>query len=145
VRYAIADVAAFVAPGDPVDTAAHARGVTVYASDEKAPLDPPALSEGAASLLAGEWRPAVLWTLDLDPAGALVRTEVVRAEVRSIAQHTYDDVPGDLEPLLREVGERRLALQTARGGVRLNVPEQEVVREGGSWNMRYRVPLPAED
>jgi exoribonuclease R len=103
------------------------------------------LSEGAASLLPGQWRPAVLWTLELDATGVLTSTEVVRAEVRSVAQHTYEDVPGDLEPLLREVGERRLELERARGGVRLNVPEQEVVREGGSWNMHYRVPLPSEE
>ena len=44
------------------------RAVTVYAPDRKVPLHPPVLSEGAASLLPGEWRPAVLWTLDLDAA-----------------------------------------------------------------------------
>ena len=50
------------------------RAVTVYAPDENAPLHPPVLSEGAASLLPGVWRPAVLWTLDLDATGALVAT-----------------------------------------------------------------------
>src|SRR5436305_162555 len=44
------------------------------------------------------------------------------------------------------VGERRLALERARGGVRLNVPEQEVVRDpSGGWTVDYRVPLPSED
>jgi exoribonuclease R len=47
--------------------------------------------------------------------------------------------------LLREVGERRLALERARGGVRLNVPEQEVVKQDGSWTVRYRVPLDSEE
>ena len=145
VRYAIADVSAFVAPGGALDRDAHARGVTVYAPDEKAPLHPPVLSEGAASLLPGEWRPAVLWTLDLDASGELTSTDVRRAQVRSAGQHTYADVPGELEPLLREVGERRLALERARGGVRLAVPEQEVVREGAGWAVRYRAPLAAED
>src|SRR4051794_2214326 len=109
VRYAIADVGAFVAPGGALDRDTHARGVTVYAPDEKVPLHPPVLSEGAASLLPGQWRPAVLWTLDLDGAGALVGTHVERARVRSAAQHTYEDVPPQVAPLLREVGERRLA------------------------------------
>jgi exoribonuclease R len=145
VRYAIADVAHFVSPGGALDAATHARGVTVYAPDAKASLHPTVLSEGAASLLPGEWRPAVVWTLDLDGAGELVSTAVERARVRSIAQHTYADVPPDLEPLLREVGERRLAIERARGGVRLNVPEQEVVREAGAWTVRYRVPLASED
>jgi exoribonuclease R len=65
--------------------------------------------------------------------------------VRSVAQHTYADVPADLMQLLREVGERRLALERARGGVRLNVPEQEVVKQDGSWTVRYRVPLESEE
>jgi exoribonuclease R len=54
-------------------------------------------------------------------------------------------VPEDVVAPLREVGERRLALERERGGVRLAVPDQEVVEEGGSWTVRYRVPLPVED
>ncbi len=145
VHYAIADTAAFVTPGGPLDRDTHARGVTIYAPDTKTPLHPPALSEGAGSLLPGEWRPAVLWTFDLDAAGELTATEVVRAQVRSVAQYTYEDVPADREATLREVGERRLSLERARGGVRLAVPEQEVVEEDGGWTVKYRVPLATEE
>ena len=63
VRYAIADVAAFVEPGGPMDVEAHNRGQTLYAPDENARLYPPALSEGAGSLLPGETRPALVWTM----------------------------------------------------------------------------------
>jgi exoribonuclease R len=145
VSYAIADVAAFVGPGGALDRETHERGVTVYAPDRNAPLHPPVLSEGAASLLPGEWRPAVLWTLDLDPSGALTRTEVVRAQVRSTAQHTYEDVPAAVREPLAEVGERRMALERERGGVRLGVPEQEVVCRDGTWTVDYRVPRATED
>jgi exoribonuclease R len=145
VHYAIADVASFVAAGGALDASTWSRGLTVYTPDAKAPLHPPVLSEGAASLLPGQWTPSVLWTLDLDAAGELVGTHVARATVRSVAQHTYADVPAELAGLLAEVGERRLALERARGGVRLAVPEQQVVREGGTWTVRYRVGLPAED
>ena len=145
VWYAIADVGAWVEPGGAVDAEAHARGVTVYAPGGKAPLHPPVLSEGAASLLPGQWCPAVVWRMDLDGGGELTGTQVVRAAVRSVAQHTYEDVPASLEPLLRTVGERRLAIERRRGGVRLAVPEQEVVREDGSWTVRYRTPLPSEE
>jgi exoribonuclease R len=145
VRYAIADVGAWVRPGGALDAESHARAVTVYAPDVKTPLHPLALSEGVASLLPEQWTPAVLWTLDLDGTGELTGTDVVRAEVRSVAQHTYADVPADLAALLAEVGERRLALEIARGGVQLEIPEQEVVRDGGSWTVRYRVPLATED
>ena len=141
VSYAIADVGAFVAPGGALDREAHARGVTVYAPDHKTPLHPPVLSEGAASLLPGDWRPAVLWTLDLDADGTLASTDVRRAEVRSVAQHTYEDVPPEVAAPLAEVGEKRLRIERERGGVRLNVPEQEVVREGD--DVDREVPRPA--
>src|SRR5215212_801459 len=86
VRYAIADPGAFITPGGALDRDTHTRGVTVYAPDLNVPLHPLVLSEGAASLLPGEWRPAVVWTLDLDTAGELVATDVARAQVRSAAQ-----------------------------------------------------------
>jgi exoribonuclease R len=145
VSYAIADVSAFVEPGGALDRAAHERGVTVYTPDAKVPLHPPVLSEAAASLLPGEWRPAALWTLDLDGAGEVTAVAVRRAAVRSVAQHTYEDVPDELRPLLREVGERRLVLERERGGVRLAVPEQEVAEQDGRWTVRYRVPLDTEE
>jgi exoribonuclease R len=145
VRYAIADVGAFVASGGALDRDTQERAVTVYSPDRNVPLHPPVLSEGAASLLPGEWRRAVVWTLDLDASGELREFAVARAEVRSAAQHTYADVPPEVEELLREVGERRLAIERERGAVRLNVPEQEVVRDGGSWTVSYRVPLATEE
>ena len=40
--------------------------MTLYAPDRRTPLHPPVLSEGAASLLPDEVRPALLWTLRLD-------------------------------------------------------------------------------
>ena len=146
VSYAIADVGALVAAGTPLDVEAHARGVTVYAPDAKAPLYPAPLSEGNGSLLPGEWRPAVLWSIDLDGAGEQVAVRVERSEVRSTAQHTYADLPDGFAALLAEVGGLRAASERDRGGVSLRVPEQEVVPDGsGGWTIAYRAPLPAED
>ena len=59
VRYAIADVAAFVTPGDPVDVEAHVRGETLYSPDLRTPLHPPSIGEAAASLLPDQIRPAL--------------------------------------------------------------------------------------
>ena len=145
VSYAIADPGVFIARGGPLDRDTHERAVTVYAPGGKEPLHPPVLSEGAASLLPGEWRPAVLWTLDLDAAGELTHADVRRVLAQSTAQHTYEDVPDEVKPLLQEVGERRIALERARGGVQLRVPEQEVVQEQDGWTVHYRVPNPFED
>ena len=47
VHYAIADVAAFVTPGDPVDVEANRRGETLYGADSKVPLHPKVISEDA--------------------------------------------------------------------------------------------------
>jgi exoribonuclease R len=152
VRYAIADLAAFVTPGGALDTAVWARGVTYYMPDGSTPLHPPVLSEGAASLLPGEPRPAVLWTLDLDAGGALERTDVRRALVRSRLRLDYAraQVPTshtDDDPLrlLAEVGALREAAEVARGGVNLRLPEQEVLcAPDGSYDVAYRAPLPVE-
>ncbi|MBV9099033.1 MAG: RNB domain-containing ribonuclease, partial [Frankiaceae bacterium] len=148
VHYAIADVAAFVRSGGLVDAEAQRRGETVYLPDGRVPLYPPSLSEGAASLLPGEDRPAVLWQLDLDASGELTATDVRRAIVRSRAQLDYVSLQksqGEVFELLREVGERRLALERARGGVSLPVPEQQVDGDGTAWTLTYRAMLPVED
>jgi exoribonuclease R len=146
VSYAIADVGGLVRASSPLDAEARARGVTVYAPDAKAPLYPPALSEGSGSLLPGQRRPAVLWTIDLGADGRQRSASVARAEVQSTAQHTYADLPADLGALLAEVGGLRAAIERERGGVSLRLPEQEVVPDGaGGWTIAYRVPLAAED
>ncbi|MGG8405621.1 ribonuclease catalytic domain-containing protein, partial [Streptomyces sp. 12297] len=72
VHYAIADVAAFVTPGGALDAEVHRRVMTLYFPDGKVPLHPAALSEGAASLLPGQTRPALLWRIDLDAQGRAV-------------------------------------------------------------------------
>jgi exoribonuclease R len=92
VHYAIADVAAFVSPGDPVDLASHERGETLYGADSKVPLHPTVLSEGAASLLPGEVRPALLWTIHVDHTGEGTDVHVERARVRSTAKLDYAGV-----------------------------------------------------
>jgi len=152
VRYAIADVAAFVAPGGALDAEAHRRVTTLYFPDEKVPLHPPQLSEGAASLLPDQTCPAVLWTLDLDADGRTETTDVRRALVRSRAKLDYAHVQRRIddgtaeEPLalLKVIGLLREGLEVERGGISLNVPEQEIVEKDGMYELAYRAPLPAE-
>lgn len=126
VHYAIADVAAFVRPGDPVDLEAHRRGETLYGAGDKVPLHPPVLSEEAASLLPGQVRPALLWTIWLDADGEQVDADVRRALVRSTEQLTYVEAQRRIEAgegpetlaLLAQVGPARLAREAARVGCR---------------------------
>ncbi|MDN3296339.1 RNB domain-containing ribonuclease [Streptomyces ficellus] len=152
VHYAIADVAAFVTPGGAVDAEAHRRVQTLYFPDGRIPLHPAVLSEGAASLLPGRAVPALLWRIDLDADGRRVATDVHRALVRSRARLDYAGVQRQLdagtadEPLvlLREIGTLREQLEVERGGISLNVPEQEIVERDDTYALEYRAPRPAD-
>ena len=148
----MADLAAFVRPGGAIDMAARARGVTIYLPDAKSPLHPPSLSEGAASLLAGEVRQALVWRVRIDGAGEVVDADVRRARVRSRGAYSYQQVQAALEvgtaeqvfELLRDAGRAREALQAGRGGLDLRLPDQTVVTAAGRYELVYRPPLAVE-
>jgi exoribonuclease R len=151
VLYAIADVASFVTPGGPVDAESWKRGETQYFPDAKVPLHPPELSEGAASLLPGQVRPAAVWTIDLDAAGEVTQATVARARVRSTAQLDYESVhnsgslPASIEALT-DIGSLRAARALRRGAIDLRLPEQEVhPGADGTWQLTFRAPLPIEE
>jgi exoribonuclease R len=145
-------VASFVRAGGAIDTEARERVVTVYLPDRRAPLHPPALSEGAASLLPGEDRQALVWTIELDGDATPTSVRIERAAVRSRARFTYDEVQQQLdagtaeEPftLLAEIGRLREAAEAGRGGVSLPLPDQQVVEVDGRYHLRFRAPVPSE-
>lgn len=155
VRYAIADVPAFVAPGGAIDKEARARAVTIYAPDRRAPLHPPELSEGAASLLPGQVRPAFVWDLRLGADGVVAEAgiDLYLARVRSVDRLDYDVVQHAVDTgtdderllLLKEVGEKRITLERQRGGASLPMPEQEARQQGGDFVVAFRPPVAAED
>ncbi|QWC85763.1 RNB domain-containing ribonuclease [Nocardioidaceae bacterium] len=164
VRYAIADVSAFVSPGDPVHEEAWRRGTTCYGATEKIPLHPPVISEDAGSLLPDRDRPAVLWTMRLDAWGHQIAVHVERAVIRSRRALSYPEAedlldaedhglpcaPDDeiLRPcldLLREIGRMRLAHEAERRAISLPIPSQEVeVQDDGTWSLRVRPARPVE-
>jgi exoribonuclease R len=153
VHYAIADLAAFIEAGDPVDLAANERGETLYGADSTVPLHPRVLSEGAASLLPDQVRPALLWTINVDETGEGTEVKVERALVRSTAQLDYQAVQKAVDDgtasesllLLKAVGELRLEREAARGGISLPLPEQEVDVEDDQRNLTFRSLTPAEN
>ncbi len=152
VNYAIADVAAFVTAGDPIDRECHRRGETLYAPNRRIGLHPPTLSEDAASLLADAVRPALVWRMFLDEAGVCHDFTVERALVKSRAKLSYGQVQAELDAgtateslrLLREVGLLRQRIEIARGRVSLPLPDQEVTSDGKDWKLEFRTPLPVE-
>jgi VacB/RNase II family 3'-5' exoribonuclease len=160
LRYAIADVGFWVDRGGAVEREAWLRGVTFYAPDHREPLYPPVLSQGAASLLPDETRPAVLFDLALDARAEVRHWSVGRALVRSRAQLTYAEllhhatapsvVGAPWQPtlaLLAELGPKRVARESERGGVTLPLREQHVQRaaaEALGYALVYDEPNAAE-
>jgi exoribonuclease R len=153
VRYAIADVPALVAPGGAVDDEARRRGQTLYAADGRIALHPPAIGDGAASLLPGQLRGAYVWDFDLDSHARQRAVTVQRARVRSRQQLTYEQAQGAIDDgsasetlnLLKAVGQCRIALERERGGASLNAPEEEIVMRDGAYTIQRRIPLAVED
>ena len=147
LHYAIADVAWFVADGDPLDREAWLRGETLYLPDGKASLYPPAIGEGAASLLPDGPRPAVVFTVRVARDGGVVLDGAERALIRSRAKLAYDSVRAeDLPAGFAELYRRITAAENARGAARVDPPEQEVERTAdGGYTLAFAPRLASED
>ena len=154
VRYAIADVPAFVAPGGALDRVTRERTQTLYFPDQRVPLHPPVISEDKGSLLPEQVRGAYVWDIRLDGSGQQTSAEVYRAKVRSVARLDYEGVQASIDDgsapeglmLLKTIGELRIALERQRGGADLPIPAQEVQRDAnGDYHLRLRPPVTSED
>lgn len=154
VRFAIADVQAFVKPGGALDRESLRRGQAVYAPDRCTPLYPDQLSQDSASLLPNVMRPAFVWDVQLDPDGEGTSAEVYRAMVSSKNRFDYAQVQNAVDrgtaderlDLLREVGERRIEMEWERGAASLPMPMEEVsVDEDGHYVMALGAPYAAQD
>ena len=146
LHYAIADVASFVDPDSSIDREAWERGETIYLPDGKTGLYPPILSEGAASLLPDGERPAVMFTVRVDPAGAAALAGVERVMIRSRAKLGYATVTKDQLPDgFFELARRIAANEAVRGASRVDPPQQEVNQlRDGRFVLEFRAVSPAE-
>lgn len=147
LHYAIADVAWFVTAGDALDREAWKRGTTLYLPDGKAGLYPPALAEGAASLLPNGPRPAVVFHVRVGSDGAAVLDGAERAIIRSRAKLAYDSVTAaELPADFGEFARRVQAAAATRGAGTIEPPEQQVERVGDDqFQLVFRPRLPSED
>ena len=143
VRYALADAAHYVRPGEALFAAALARGTSYYTPGTVAPMLPRVLSEDLVSLEPGVARRALVFEIGLDEQARVLATTVLRARVRSRAQLTYRGVQAFLdgaaradEPIeeawattlrsLRRVGHLLLARARERGVVAFDRREVDV-------------------
>lgn len=129
LHYALADVSAFVPVGGVVECEAWQRGVTIYGLSEKIPLYPKVISQNAASLLPDGPRPAVLVAVTIRPNGTVALRSIERVICQSRAKLAYDSIELDSIPYLVEFSDRMSADEIARGAIRVEFPQQEVIAD----------------
>jgi ribonuclease R len=88
----IADVAAHVPPGSPLDREARRRGNSTYVPGAVEPMLPRALSEDACSLAPGVERLAVTAEVELGQDGRSGSAAFYRSRIRSDARLDYDQL-----------------------------------------------------
>jgi ribonuclease R len=88
----IADVAAHVPPGSPLDKEARRRANSTYVPGAVEPMLPHALSSDACSLAPGVDRLAVTAEIELGPGAAPRSARFYRSSIRSDARLDYDEL-----------------------------------------------------
>ena len=90
----IADVAAHVRPGDPLDAEALRRANSTYVPGTVEPMLPPALSDEACSLAPGVDRLAVTAEIVLSGSGESQSASFYRSRIRSDRRLSYEQLDG---------------------------------------------------
>ena len=139
---AIADVAHYVRPGQPLDREALARGNSVYFPDRVVPMLPERISNDLCSLRPGEDRPALAARMVVTAEGRKLGHTFHRIMMRSAAKLSYqqaqaaidgaaDDVTKPLvRDVLRPLWEAYGALKIARdkrSPLDLDLPERKLI------------------
>jgi ribonuclease R len=133
----IADVAAYVEPGSPLDREARRRGNSVYLPDRVIPMLPERLSNGVCSLNPGVDRLTHSVFIDFDKNGTARSARFARSVIRSARRLTYKQAyailrapPGDqLGERLHVAWELAALLRRKRfdhGALDLDFPEVKV-------------------
>jgi ribonuclease R len=138
VIVAIADVAAYVLPGSPMDREARKRGNSTYFPDRVVPMLPERISNDLCSLREKEERACLAVRMVYDRHGNKRSHEFMRGLMRSAARLTYrqmqeaiDGAPDDktgplLKPVLQPLWDAYKVLCIARekrGPLDLDLPE----------------------
>lgn len=148
VIVAIADVAAYVTSGSPLDTEALKRGNSTYFPDRVVPMLPFELSADACSLKEGQERMCLAVSMEFDQSGTKRSHIFIRGLMRSAGALSYEEaqqaidgnptdraatlLPTVLEPLWGAYAALTEARQR-RGPLELDLPERKVeIAEDGT-------------
>ena len=141
----IADVSHYVGERTHLDRAAMARGTSVYFTDKVVPMLPPALSNGACSLNAGEDKYTLSAIIDLAPNGEIkgvsLEPSIIRSRVRGVYSEVNEIFEGTASekitskyraviPSLKRMHELYLILKEKsekRGSLDLETAEAEII------------------
>lgn len=126
----VADVAALVAPGSPLDLEARARGATLYLPDRTIGMLPDELVQ-KAGLGLSETSPALSISLDLDPDGNAEAVDVCLTRVR-VQRLAYQEAQARLEAgeepfvTLARLARASRLLREGEGALSIDLPEVRV-------------------
>ena len=152
---AIADVAAYVRPGRPLDREAVDRGNSVYFPDRVVPMLPERISNDLCSLRPREDRPALAVRMIIDRHGQKKRHTFHRIMMRSAAKLAYAQAQAAIEgmtddttdvlvdPVLKPLWAAYDALKIAReqrSPLDLDLPERKIVLKADGTVDRVVVP-----
>jgi len=138
---AIADVAAYVKTGEPLDVEASRRGTSVYFPMQVLPMLPERLSNGICSLNPDVERLCMVADMVIDGRGETQSAEVYQAVMRSHARCTYTEVARVLDgehvphrdafrerfEIMAELQEKLTAMRGRRGAIDFDLPESKIV------------------
>lgn len=97
ILVAIADVDATVTIGSAIDGHAKANTTSVYTAAGIFPMLPEKLSTDLTCLAENEERLAVIIEMDVDPDGAVIGSDIYRAQVKNYAKLAYNGVAAWLD------------------------------------------------
>lgn len=155
VYVAIADVAAYVRPGTPLDREAYIRGNSVYFPDRVVPMLPERISNDLCSLKEGENRPSMAVRMVFDEHGKKRTHSFHRVLFRSAAKLNYqqaqaaiDGKPDDktgpiLDTILRPLWAAYGAMAKARdnrGPLDLDLPERKIIVDKAGMVIDVKIP-----
>ncbi|MBF0350016.1 MAG: ribonuclease R [SAR324 cluster bacterium] len=139
---AIADVANYVRPNDPVDEEALLRGTSVYLPTHAIPMLPESLSNNLCSLKPRVNRLTLTCEMLITPEGEVASYEIYESIIKSQARLVYEDVDVlfeggnsvikkqeicDLLFLMRELSQIMDAKRTRRGAIGFSFPDYTVL------------------